>query len=51
VAEEADLLIDTFNRRKEENFQTTQITTLISELENRGLVTESKYLKTVNFVL
>jgi hypothetical protein len=46
----ADLLVDTFNRRKEENFQTTQIT-LISELENRGLVTKSEYLKKVNFVL
>jgi broad-specificity NMP kinase len=51
VAEEADLLVDTISRRKEENFQTTQITTLISELENRGLVTESEYLKTVNLVV
>jgi broad-specificity NMP kinase len=48
VAEEADLLVDTINRRKEENFQTTQITTLISKLENEGLMTESEYLQSVN---
>jgi hypothetical protein len=48
MAEELDLLVDTINRRKEENFQTTQITTLISELESEGLMTESEYLQTVN---
>jgi hypothetical protein len=48
VAEELDLLVDTINRRKEKNFQTTQITTLISELENDGLMTKSEYLQTVN---
>jgi hypothetical protein len=48
VAEELDLLVDTFNRRKEENFQTTQITALISELESEWLMTESEYLQTVN---
>jgi broad-specificity NMP kinase len=48
VAEELNLLVDTINRRKKENFQTTQITTFISELENEGLMTESEYLQTVN---
>jgi hypothetical protein len=48
VAEELHLLLDTINRRKEENFQTTQITTFISELENEGLMTESEYLQSVN---
>jgi hypothetical protein len=48
VAEDLDLLADTINRRKERNFQTTQITTLISELENEGLMTESEDLQSVN---
>jgi nicotinic acid phosphoribosyltransferase len=40
--------VDTINRRKEDNFQITQITTLISELENEGLMPESEYLQSVN---
>jgi hypothetical protein len=48
VAEELDLLVDTISRRKHENFQTTQITTLISKLENEGLITESEYLQSLN---
>jgi hypothetical protein len=48
IAEDLDLLADTINRRKEVNFQTTQITTLTSELENEGLMTESEDLQSVN---
>jgi hypothetical protein len=50
VVEELDLLIDTIKRRMGKIFQTTQITTLVSELENEGLMTESEYLQTVNLL-